>query len=335
MTYLVSLINDHIFPAYLFIKEMEGKYDRLLLVASHRSSVQVSRIEKTLRLAEGKTPQIVVSETDLSDIKVALNNHRFLPEDRFIVHLSYDTTVMSIGIFEYFSKYDNASFYFIPPGENIIKEIRTSHERPLKYRVNVWEYFTLHGVRIKPNEKLTYSAKHTYELYEQYKMAGYNKDYLEIMKIFDQMDETNKIYYGGVWFEEYVYHRIKKEKGLADDCIYTGVKIFRSETDQENDNEIDIVFVLDNELYAGECKTSLSGVPGGKSGSKLLEDYLYKLAAVTIDFGMNVRQLFFTLHQLKKLNLDSIKRRMKILQLEVLIGRDDFKKEQLPLSFLK
>ena len=335
MTYLVSLINDHIFPAYLFIKEMEGKYDRLLLVASHRSAVQVSRIEKTLRLAEGSAPQIVISETDLNDIRDELNNHRFFPEDRFIVHLSYDTTVMSIGIFEYFSNHGNASFYFVPPGKNSIEEIRTSHKRPLQYRVNVWEYFSLHGVRIKPNEKLTYPVKHTFELYEQFKMAGYNKDRLEMMRFFDEMDEVNKIYYSGAWFEEYVYHRIKKEKKLADDCIYTGVKIFRSETDMENDNEIDIVFVLDNELYVGECKTSLSGIPGGKSGSKLLEDYLYKLAAVTIDFGMNVRQLFFTLHQLKRLNLDSIRRRMKILQLEVLIGRDDFKKERLPLDFQK
>jgi hypothetical protein len=77
---------------------------------------------------------------------------------------------------------------------------------------------------------------------------------------------------------------------------------------------------VDNELYIGDCKLSLAGIPGGKSGSKLLEDYLFKLAAVSIDFCLNVRQHFFTLHQLKRLNLDAVKRRMKILKLEVLIG---------------
>jgi hypothetical protein len=52
MTCLVSLINDYIFPSYLFIREMEGKYDRLLLISSQRSTEQVSRIERMLGIPE-------------------------------------------------------------------------------------------------------------------------------------------------------------------------------------------------------------------------------------------------------------------------------------------
>jgi len=333
MTCLVSIINDHILPAYLFIKEMGGKYDRLLFVASSQSSERVKRIERTLGIPEGSTQQIAVSDTDLKNVSNELNKHPFTPDDRFIVHLPFDATIMSIGAFEYFSNCNYSTFYYIPPGENRIIDVCTTVGVNLDYRVNVREYFALHGLRFEYNETLTYPRSHTYELYERFTRVGYNSNYLEEMKFLDEMDERNKNYYSGVWFEEYTYHRIKKEKSLADDCIYTGVKIFRSETDTANDNEIDLVYVIDNEVYIGECKTSLSGIPGGKSGSKLLEDYLYKLAAITIDFGMNVRQLFFTLHQLKRLNLEPVRRRMKILQLEVLIGRDDFKKEQLPLSF--
>jgi len=142
----------------------------------------------------------------------------------------------------------------------------------------------------------------------------------------------------GAWFEEYVYYRIKKEKSLDDGFIHSGVKIYRSKTNSDNDNEIDIVYTIDNELYIGECKISLNGAPGCDSGTKLLETYLYKLAAISIDFGLNVRQLFFTLHRLKhnpSIQIEAVTRRMKILRLEVLIDRGDFNEKELPIKFQK
>ncbi len=336
MTYLISLISDHILPAYLFIKEMEGRYDQLLFVTSHRmvGSGRGKRIERTLCVPEGSVRRVVVSDEDLNDTLAELEAHRFSSDDRFIVNLSCDATILALGAFEYFSKY-MSSFYFIPPGKNIIENVRTSHNQPLLYRANVWEYFTLHGLRFECNEELTYPRSRTDALFERFKRTGYNRYKIPEMMETDRMSERDSRYYSGTWFEEYTYHRVKEEKGLRDDCIYTGVKIYRSETSDANDNEIDIVYVINNELHIGECKVSLKGVPGN-SGVKLLEQYLYKLAAISIDFGLNVRQFVFTLHRFNRnppAQMEAVRRRMKILQLEGLIDGDDFKKQLLPLHF--
>jgi hypothetical protein len=326
MTCLVSLISDHVLPAYLFIKEMDGQYDRLLFVTSRRNSEHAKRIERTLGIEEGSVQRIEVADADLNSVSNALKNDGFSSDDRFIVHLPDDATMMAIGTFGYFSENcPNTSFYFVPPGENSMIDVKTSLKRSPAYQVNIEEYFSLHGIRFEYKETLTYSYDSVFELFRRLKEANFRKH--KMGKYGAQIT--------GVWFEEYTYHRIKNEKKLKDGYIHTGVKIFRSENDTANDNEIDIVYTLDNELYIGECKLSLTSVPGGKNAGNLLEEYLYKLAAISIDFGLNVRQSFITLHPLNRLNLGAVRRRMKILQLEALIGRDDFKRERLPLDFAK
>ena len=338
MTYLVSLINDHILPAYLFIREMEGQYDRLLFVTSHRllGSGSGKRIERALHVPEGSVQRIAVSDEDLNETLAELETQKFSPDDRFVVNLSCDATILSIGAFEYFSKYVS-SFYFIPVGKNIIENVQTSHNQPLLYRVNLREYFTLHGLRFECNEEPIYPRSHTDALFERFKRTRFNRYKIPEMMETDRMNESDSRYYSGAWFEEYTYHRIKEEKGLKDDCIYTGVKIFRSAKGELNDNEIDIAYIIDNELYIGECKVSLKGVPGNR-GIKLLEQYLYKLAAISIDFGLNVRQFIFTLHRFNNysaVQMEAVRRRMRILQLEGLIDGDDYKKQMLPLNFKK
>jgi len=156
MTYLISLINDHVFPVYLFIKEMERRqiqYDRLLFVVSRRkiAKERTQRIEQTLHITEGAD---LLIEVPVNDLKAVLTNLecapaiRFSHDDTFIVNLSCDATIMSIGAYHFFSRYEKSEFYYLPPGENIVKNIRTTKSEPLLYRVNVWEYFTLHGLRV-------------------------------------------------------------------------------------------------------------------------------------------------------------------------------------------
>ncbi len=338
MTYLVSLISDHLLPAFLFIREMEGRYDRLLFISGHKmaGAGRGKRIERALQIPENSVRRITVSDEDLNDTLAELKRQDFSPTDHFIVNLSCDEVIPVIGAFEYFSQYIS-SFFFIPPGKNVIENVQTSDNAPLHYRANVREYLTVHGLRFECGEGLHYPREHTYAFFERFKKARYNRYKIPEMMNLDRMCDCDRRYYSGIWFEEYTYHRIKEEKNLTDDYIFHGVKIFRSGSDEMNDNEIDVVYTIGNELYVGECKMSLNGPPGNR-GMKFLEQCMYKLAAISLDFGFNVRQYIFTLHRFAKnppAQMQAVYRRMKILQLDGLVDGDDFGKPVLPLDFLK
>ena len=338
MKYLVSLINDHVLSAYLFIKENKDKYDEILLFTTPRSTGRVKRIRKLLPNETLKHIEILGDDffSDRSELKKL----KFQPDDRIIVHLPYDATIMSLGAFFFFKKeYSKSEFYLVPPGKNMIRNVLTSKEAPLTYRIKVEEYFNLHDIDITWKTGMIFPQEHTYQLFDDYRDADYQwRSIPEMRSAKDKRVKTPKEkYYDGTWFEEYTYHRLIDEN---DDLkkpgyICTGVKIYRfGLQNPNNDNEIDIAFVIDNELYIGECKVSIGYTSVDVSEYDLLEEYLYKLAALSIDFGLNVRQMVFTLWKFTDpRSIGLIERRMEILQLERLIEREHFESEEkLPIK---
>ena len=106
------------------------------------------------------------------------------------------------------------------------------------------------------------------------------------------------------------------------------LKIFRNASEQ-NDNEVDVAFMFENTLYIIECKVSMIGY--GKEPQHTIEDYLYKLAAISKDFGLIVRPYIFTLHKMEKLSDSSrknINKRMRILGIcNIIDGKKLLKKK--------
>jgi hypothetical protein len=238
---------------------------------------------------------------------------------------------MSIGVYEYFSRF-KSSFYYIPIGKNKIENVGTSEDIPLNYRVNLYEYLTLYGLRANYNEELIYNSIHTKNLFNQFKNKNFNRYKISnIMNAQTLLNEKDKRYYSGVWFEEYVYQRIKEEQELSNDAIWRSVKLYRANSGYKNDNEIDVIFVKDNELFVCECKMSLKGEPMAKE-IDLIERYMYKLAAISKDFGLKVNPYIVTLHNLDKFSTErkqSIEKRMKVLGIKGLLGSEHFKQLKL------
>ena len=332
MTYLVSPVHDQVFPVYLFIKEMERKkvfYDQLLFITSRRkvAKERAAQVERALSVTEGSIQQIEVPVNDLKKIAENLENspvYNFSNDDSFIVNLSCEATIMAIGVYQFFSKFNRAEFYFIPPGENVLKNVTTSKSEQLMYRVNVWEYFTLNGLHFEHDHTFNYSCEKSFSVFERFKRSGYNHNRMPEMKNPE------------AWFREYVYHRIQKEMGLEDGFIHAGLKVYSSKPSKIKNNEIDIAYIFDNELYTCVCVISLNGLPGGESGAKLLETHLNQLAAISVEFGLKGHQLVFTLHRLKKnpiIQMESVLRQMKTLHFEILADRDDFNEKTMPLKF--
>ena len=170
----------------------------------------------------------------------------------------------------------------------------------------------------------------TFRLFEKQKKCNF---YLssEIVHSHQAVTAIDKRYYSGTWFEEYTYLRIKQELCLRDQDIAMSLKIFRNASEQ-NDNEVDVAFMFENTLYIIECKVSMIGY--GKEPQHTIEDYLYKLAAISKDFGLIVRPYIFTLHKMEKLSDSSrknINKRMRILGICNIIDGKKFLKKKIDL----
>ncbi len=143
----------------------------------------------------------------------------------------------------------------------------------------------------------------------------------------------DKRYYGGGWFEEYTYSLIKRQFHLCDEDIALSLKIYRNKVKTPNDNELDVAFMLDNALYVIECKVTMNGY--NSTVPHTVETYLYKLAAVSKDYGLVVNSYLFTLHKLSLLSSGSIhgiEKRCKILGIRGIIGPEELSKDKLNIK---
>jgi hypothetical protein len=333
-TILVSLISDQTIPNYLFIKEMAGRYDSLLFISTFQMQ-EKKKLEAILNTLQSVDyivdKQIIVEEDLLPSIVDKLSKEVERNDCSFIVNLTGGTKIMSLGVFEFFSRLD-ASFYYIPIGKNVIRNIKNEEEIPIAYQLNLKEYLNLYGLNFEADNRLLFSEEHTYSFFERFKNYRFNRYKMpEILNAQSLSSSVKRVYYSGAWFEEYCLLRLKRELKLADNRIMKGVKIYRDKSmNNTSDNEIDIIFVKNNELFIFECKVTIIG--RSLDPKKELDGFLYKLAAISKDFGLKVNSYVFTLHNLNKLSPDrksGIEKRRQILGVRKILDCNDFKERKL------
>lgn len=225
MTHLISLLSEHLLPNFLVAKEYEGQYDSHIFITTQRMGEKgmTSRYCYALGIDKKDVRIVVLSEENLPDARQKLQNENFSRGDRYFVNLTGGTKIMSVAVFQHFFKY-SAEFFYVPIGTNKIEDVRTGEDLPLNYQVNIAEYLSLYGLYIETSE------------------TEYRYD--------DNQGEE---------FEKYVFNQIKNDKQLSPERmqIARGVKIFRDKKEKLNDNEIDVMWTEDNQLYVAECKVSL------------------------------------------------------------------------------
>lgn len=299
MTYLVSLLSEHLLPNFLLAKEFAGQYGSHVFITTKRmgESGMISRYCDALEVDKREVDVVIVSEDDLLDAQRNLQGKNFSRDDKFLVNLTGGTKIMSIAVFQHFFKYQ-ADYYYVPIGVNKIENVRTGEDLPLNYQLNVAEYLSLYGLKIETSETR-----------------------------YEENDDS------GAEFEKYVFNRIKNDKRLSSEKleIARGVKIYRDNNEKLNDNEIDVMWILDNQLYVGECKVSLFKPKLLDSRNRLisnppeyLEEIMYKLSAISKNFGLRVNPYIFIKRGLEskffsKERLKSVKKRMKILGIKGII----------------
>lgn len=316
---IVSILSDHLLPNFLFIKEMEGQYSDLLFVSTPQMEMQekAMHLEVALGRKERSVRRIVVANDNYKEILDALHAEQLSDSVEYVVNITGGTKTMSLAVHEYFCQF-NASFVYVPIGKNSYYDFSTDQTHSLDYRVSLNEYFTLYGLAYDYDNDLICDAQRPFNLFNEQKMSNF---YLtkELRYAQKALRPELRRYLGGEWFEEYVYLRIKRDFKLRDEDIAKSVKICRLSS-TSNDNELDVVFVKDNALYVIECKVSMTGY--GKEPKSVVDEYLYKLAAISKDFGLRVNSYIFTLHQMwrfSKATQENMSKRMRILGIRDII----------------
>lgn len=329
---LISILSEHSVPNFLFMKEMEGVFDSMVFVTTQQIAKRHrgQQLELAMGLEESSVPRVVVESDDYRGTLAQLEAFGFDDDNYYLVNLTGGTKMMSIATHDFFI-HKKASFFYVPIGKNTYYDLLSGEKKPLNYRITLKEYFTLYGLHFESQKDFLKPAHITMNLFSQIERKHFYLTY-RIRNAQYEVNPEERRYYGGEWFEEYAYLRIKQTYGLDDDHIARSVRIFRNEEDITNDNELDVAFIKDNTLYVVECKVTMYGQ--GRRVQQTIESYLYKLAAVSKDFGLIVNPYLFTLHFLNKLDEKSranIDKRCRILGVKGIIGPEELAKPTLEL----
>lgn len=316
-TILVSILSKHTLPNYLFIKEMEGKYDELVFITTPEADKdnRDMQMEHALGIEERTAVYISVDGNDYRKALDDLKAWQVRTGDKYIVNLTGGTKMMSLAVHDFFAAFDT-SFFYVPIGKNTYYNLEIGEWKPISYRATLKDYFSLYGINYEciKEQDFGHSKKEAYDIFEQ---VRHNKFRLPAFLWNAQEAPTADLrkYYAGEWFEQFTYFKLKEALALDNDDIALSLKIYRKTSDPNNDNELDVAFMYENILHVVECKVSMYGGPG-RSPRDVVEEYLYKLAAISKDFGLQVKSYLFTLHKMRSFSSQerqSFSKRCRIL----------------------
>ena len=336
---LVSILSENNIPNYLFIKQMKADegYDKHMFFVTER--VEEKKLDEHLVNALGSwgdSRRIRLDDKDFSKCLEKLREkiESSPKEDTYIVNLTGGTKVMSLAVYEAFKEKANSQFYYVTQNLKEIYDFQSGKFVSLTAKISLENYMKVYGLRMEADEYFLKDRETTMSLFNTLKNYNYNRFAIPELKNCQSLaDKIDKRYYGGEWFEEFCYYRIKRDFDLDDDAIMQGVKLFNdaipsSET-AAHDNEIDVMFVKDNALYVVECKVGMSGYTKGDSNNAAIDktnETIYKLAAISKYIGFRVNSYIFTLHKVENFaqsTLDTFSKRMRLLGLKGMVTAGD------------
>ena len=333
-TVLVSVISAQTIPNLLLINELKHRYSAMLFIttASMEGGTDPAQsrsiwIERAAGIIPGSVRRIIVEEDNWPAIRQKLSSLEDIPDQQYMVNLTGGTKVMTLAVYEHFARPGNV-IYYVPFPKNEYRELYPyAHHAgyPLNTRCNLPEYLTAHGLHFTSSTMLTLPCEETQWLFNRAASRFFElRSIPEIENAHDMLRPELKTYFSGGWFEEFVFTSLKTALMLREDQAAMNVKLFRNPEDIESDNEFDVVFVADNAFYVIECKSS-TGSP--KNMRINTDKILYKLGAITKDFGLNVNSYLLTLSRLrndKNEFPEKMDKRRKILGIRAILDQYDF-----------
>ncbi|MDK2908451.1 MAG: hypothetical protein PWR20_18 [Bacteroidales bacterium] len=303
MKCLVSIISEQALPNYLFIKELEKEIDKYIFISTKEmeENKKTEKIFMTVGIDPNKKNKILVEEDTLADIIGRMSKLKLDENDTFYINLTGGTKIMSIAVWNFFHRFNNKKYYYVPIGKNSYNEIfidKPAQIHPFTYSLSCEEYLKIYGINFE-QEKFLFDREKALILYERVKAKNFMQQNIPQLRVNDlglkYTNQKTKEQIITKWFEEYLYYKIKEELKLEKNAIKKGIKLFNTNTAElvsQNDNEIDIFFMYKNNPYIVEAKFSLGN---REINSTYLYNHLYKVASVNKRFGLRARSTLMTL----------------------------------------
>ncbi|PKQ67669.1 MULTISPECIES: Card1-like endonuclease domain-containing protein [Raineya] len=323
----VLIISDQTIQNVQFIKEFSEKIGTYWFITTESMENKGCSewICETLQLPKENVQKILVNEFSLQNITEKLKD-RYQSENSYLVNITGGTKLMSIAVYDFFREKTNATIYYLTGRKNeFLNLTQNSHKETLQQKITLYEYLTSYGIKVKESSqkvpmKTFELAKAMYQEFIQAKQA--NIDCLQ--KLRDKIQEDKKIkeinvtdfenlsellqaidlqhrgqisrkdaeYLTGKWLEEWTYYRIKEKLQLNENTIAIGLYLQKKGI-EKTENDFDVMFILKNELYIVECKTSHKINKENK-----LNEFIYKLDALQKEFGLFSQAFIYTLGSL-------------------------------------
>ena len=281
--------------------------------------------------------KIIISKDSIREIKNELSNLTSRLCGNIYVSLTGGTKIMSLAIYDFFKQNfgkGKVSFHYLPFGTRMFKQIYPEEENDIviDWKLTLKSYCKAHGLLVRDENNLnilTQSANYTKMFFEEFisnkidgeilrgimhkgfimskKEVRNKQGWKNIVKLLEEgkavfpnraVNEKMTSYYKGVWFEEYIYTKIKKMLNLSDDKIWIGADILTEENQQVN-NEIDIMFIYNDRLNTVECKTNYSQKKG-----KFKSESLHKIQANKKKFGLRCKSIYCHTDSLNEENIN-------------------------------
>ncbi|TFV94470.1 DUF1887 family protein [Algoriphagus kandeliae] len=333
MPHLVCIISDQAVPNLLFIRQFSQPDSEFFFVTTQKMEDRdaTDHLIQALHLPHDKCYKIIIDANNAKQIDQQLKAFPFPKESSFLVNITGGNKLMSQMVFTHFQGYDSSMFYS-PIDSDQYQQVYPeviNIQKDQSIKLTLDEYLFAYGYEItgelpyfKGNPKPTTLFKKVVE-------SGGASHVAEIVRASSQdYKEEDKNYLQGNWFEFYCYQFFKRIFRLGDAQIgcSVGLKKIGSQTVNQHDNEFDLMFIYQNDLYVFECKVYSS--PNYKK--EKFQAPMYKLASLTQKFGLKCKKYLAILAELPEQEdtRDQLGQLRANLGIDKLITLEDFKNHQ-------
>ncbi len=333
MTTLISIISRQTLPNVLFIKQM-GPFDAHIFITSAQMEREGRSDDIIASLRLYNVTRVEIEPEDLHQCLSQLHSEDFDPEKHYVLHVTGGTKMTSFACLTHFTSapFNNTEVYYMPMRKSVIQRILPEKKDfPLKAKVNLYEYLAAYGVYIEQEQKVEDHSNRIHQavqLWDQVKQGSVPREILAALN--NRCHWNDRRFLMGEWFELWVASYIQRHFKLDRLELSYNMRLTRSELDNNENTEYDVVYVKDNKLYIVECKFFIKG---NFNKSKIKSDW-YKLAGLKLFFGLSVNPYFITANKIPNKLMSGLKQNMPLFNIRGIADIDVLKREEAFHNFL-
>lgn len=293
MPHLLSIISDQAVPNLHFIKQFQQPDSFYLFVTTQEMEEKniTRNLTESLRLDSKKCRKILIDANDASLIQKQLEKEQLSETEVYLVNLTGGNKLMSQMVFQHFQAF-KSNMYYAPIGslsyQQLYPEVIQIPKNP-EIAISLSEYLESYGFVIESSLVYYEGIPRPEILMKKLLEEGHPSRVPVIARATKQeYKDLDKNYLMGTWFELYCYKVFKEAFGLDESQIACNVGIRRKDSTSpyEHDNEFDLMFIFQNDLYVMECKV----YPAENLKTDKVSIPMFKLASLTKNFGLKCKK---------------------------------------------